>query len=165
MKYWCIILMSSNFITKSTWQYFCGWRQNSNLLGGFLFSHDWWRAGPGRLVLLPRLLTLKSQPSFVNRLWMPAARARLNNTGRLLDSHGPGWDSQTIIALPGNHHFIHLICHWSLTFISLTIANIIKWVGAGYNIKLPWSHYQNVSQAQTAAGSYRVTVSGIGLLK
>lgn len=63
-------------VLKSPWQYFCGWRQNSNFLAGFLFSHGAWRAGsalrssscrfPG---FLPRLQ--KSQLSFENRFWTP----------------------------------------------------------------------------------------------
>ena len=89
-------------VLKSPWQYFCGWRQNSNFLAGFLFSHDTRRAGSE--LARARAASQASYPGLTRNLnrhlktgsgRRPCALHSILSTGRL-DSHGPGWDSQSI---------------------------------------------------------------------
>ena len=149
-------------VLKSPWQYFCGWRQNSNFLAGFLFSHDTRRAGsePARA----RAASQASYPGLTRNLnrhlktgsgRRPCALHSILSTGRP-DSHGPGWDSQSINR--DNHgssrkSSLSIFC-WPST-INVHIHR------SSSPVKTPMvSLYSDVSQAQAVTGSYRVTVSG-----
>ena len=94
--------LSSKIHVKKIHDSICGWRQNSNFLAGFLFSHgrragpEWARASSQASYSWPSAVHQYRVISTV--IWKPVLKPgwalHSNSKYGRVNSHGPGWDSQ-----------------------------------------------------------------------